>query len=132
MDVDSIRESDMSQGGFTSISSNEVTPVSVFRNFFTEEIFNLIVDQTNIYGKQKQRRNSRNDTDRWENVITKDIESFLRIIIVMGINSVPTMKHYWSEDNVFHSNFISSTIYILLTIHWSQKADQLITVKFTK
>jgi hypothetical protein len=108
MDVDSVSQSHLGQGGFTSISSNDVTPILVFRKFFTEEIFNLIVDQTNIYGKQKKRRNSRNNTDPWEDVITKDIESFLGIIIVMGINSLPTMKHYWSKDNVFHNSFISS------------------------
>ena len=110
MDVDYIDENHMSQGGFSSISSNNVTPISVFRNFFTEEIFNLIVDQTNIYGQQKKRTNSRTDTGCWENVITKDIESFLGIIIVMGINSLPTMKYYWSKDNVFHNDFISSTM----------------------
>ena len=108
MNIDSISESRMGQGGFMSISSNDVTPILVFRNFFTEEIFNLIVDQTNIYGKQKQGRNSRNNTDLWEDVITKDIESFLGIIIVMGINSLPSMKHCWSKDNIFHNSFISS------------------------
>jgi len=40
--------------------------------------------------------------------MTKDIESFLGIIIVMGINSLPSMKLYWSKDNVFHNSFISS------------------------
>jgi hypothetical protein len=56
MDLDYISESRMGQGGFTSISSNDVTPILVFRIFFTEEIFNLIVDQTNIYGKQKKTK----------------------------------------------------------------------------
>ena len=37
---------------------NNQTPVSLFRSFFTEEIFNLIPNQTNIYGKgKKQSRN---------------------------------------------------------------------------
>ena len=52
MDVDCIGENHMSKGGFTSISPKNVTPILVFRNFFTEEVFNLIVNQTNIYGKQ--------------------------------------------------------------------------------
>ncbi|CAF3198404.1 unnamed protein product [Rotaria socialis] len=108
MDVNSISQSHLGQGGFTSISSNDVTPILVFRKFFTEEIFNLIVDQTKIYGKQKKRRNSRNNIDPLDDVIMKDIESFLGIIIVMGINSLPSMKHYWSNDNVFHNSFISS------------------------
>lgn len=110
MDVDSVYRSHPGQGGFTSISSKDVTPISVFRKFFTEEIFNLIVDQTNVYRNQKKRRNSRNNTNSWEDVIMKDIESFLGITIVMGINNLPSMKHYWSNDNVFHNSFISSTM----------------------
>jgi hypothetical protein len=56
MNVDSISENHMGHGGFTLISSNDVTPISVFRNFFTEEIFNLIANQTNIYEKQKKAK----------------------------------------------------------------------------
>jgi len=67
----------------------------------------LSIKQT-FTGSKKKRRNSRNNTNRWEDVITKDIESFLGIIILMGINSLPSMKHYWSKDNVFHNSFISS------------------------
>jgi hypothetical protein len=44
-----MNENNIADGGFTSISLKERTPVSVFRTFFTEEILNLITDQTNIY-----------------------------------------------------------------------------------
>lgn len=48
---------------------------------------NLIADQTNIYGKQKERKNRYNNAGRWEDVGTKDIESFLGIIIMMAVNN---------------------------------------------
>jgi hypothetical protein len=64
MEIDSMSESYIGDGDFTSMSLRDITPTSVFRSFFTEEILNLITDQTNIYGKQKQRRNSQNKTDR--------------------------------------------------------------------
>lgn len=38
----------------------------------------------------------------------KEIESFLELIILMGINHLPNMKLYWSKDMVFHNAFISS------------------------
>ncbi|CAF0882767.1 unnamed protein product [Adineta ricciae] len=112
MDVDSIIENSMIDvdSGFTTISCTDVTPFLVFNNIFTKEIFNLIVDQTNIYAKQKKRRRSQNSIDLWEDVTTKYIESFLGIIIVMAINSLPSMKHYWSKDNIFHNSFISSVM----------------------
>ena len=100
--------SHIKDGGFTSISLKERTPVSVFRTFFTEEILNLITDQTNIYGKGKKRSNNQKKTNNWKDVNKKEIESFLGLIILMGINNLPNMKLYWSKNIVFHNTFISS------------------------
>ena len=50
-----MNESYVTDGDFTSISLTEPEPVSVFRTLFTEEILNLITDQTNIYGKGKKK-----------------------------------------------------------------------------
>jgi len=44
-ELNSINESYITDGGFTSISLKERTPISVFRTFFIEEIFNLIIHQ---------------------------------------------------------------------------------------
>ena len=52
-----MNESSITDNGFISISLKQLTPVSVFRNFFDEEILRLITDQTNIYGKGKKRSN---------------------------------------------------------------------------
>jgi hypothetical protein len=101
-------ESYIMDGGFTSISLKERTPVSVVRTFFTEEILNLITDQTNIYGKGKKRSNNQKKTNNWKDVSKKDIELFLGLIILMGVNNLPNMKLYWSKDMVFHNTFISS------------------------
>ena len=38
----------------------------------------------------------------------KEIESFLGLVILMGINDLPKIKLYWSKDVVFHNTFISS------------------------
>ena len=39
-----------------------------------------------------------------------EIESFLGLVILMGINDLPNIKLYWSKDMVFHNTFISSII----------------------
>ena len=36
------------------------------------------------------------------------IESFLGLVILMGINNLPNMKLYWSNDMIFQNTFISS------------------------
>lgn len=61
-ELNSMHGSYITDGGFTSVSLKEETPVSVFRTFFTEEIFNLISDQTNIYGKGKKQSNNQKKT----------------------------------------------------------------------
>jgi len=73
MGIDSMNENYTGDSGFTSISPNDTSPIAVFRCFFTEEIFNLIVEQTNIYRKQKFQRKGQNTKDRWKDVGVKDI-----------------------------------------------------------
>ena len=43
-ELNSMNESSITDSGFTSISLKELTPVSVFRKFFDEEILKLITD----------------------------------------------------------------------------------------
>ena len=56
-ELNPMNESYVTDGDFTSISLKEPEPelVSVFRTFFTDEILNLITNQTNIYGKGKKQ-----------------------------------------------------------------------------
>ena len=89
-----MNESYVTDGGFTSISLKEPEPVSVFRIFFTEEILNLITDQTNIYGKGKKQSSNQRKTSKWKHVGKKKIESFLGLVILMGINDLPNRKLY--------------------------------------
>ena len=110
MDVDPMTESHTDDNGFTMISSNDTVPIAIFKSFFTEEVFHLIVEQTNIYGRQKFQRKSQNTNGGWADVGVKDIELFLGIIIVMRINDLPRMKLYWSKDNFFHNGFISTVM----------------------
>jgi hypothetical protein len=70
-ELNSVNESNIADGDFTSISLKERTPASVFRNFFTEEILNLITDQTNIYGKGKKQSNNQKKTSNWKDVSKK-------------------------------------------------------------
>ena len=56
---------------------NNQTPVSVFRTFFTEEILNLITDQTNIYGKGKKQSSNQRKISQWKDVSKKDFLDWL-------------------------------------------------------
>ena len=60
-ELNSMNEKYVSGSGFTSISLKESEPVSAFRTLFTEEILNLITDQTSIYGKGKKQSSSQRE-----------------------------------------------------------------------
>ena len=89
-----MNENYVTDGGFTSISLKEPELVSIFGIFFTEGILNLITDQTNIYGKGKKQNSNQRKTSKWKDVSKKEIESFLGLLILMGINDLPNIKLY--------------------------------------
>lgn len=62
------------------------TPFEVFSYLFTEDIIDLIRDQTNLYSVQK-------DTNKPINVTSQ----FIGIVYYMSIVRMPNVKMYWSE-----------------------------------
>ena len=61
-----------------------------------------------MYGKGKKQSRNQRKTSKWKDVSKKEIESFLGLVILMGINDLPNRKLYWSKDMLFHQTFISS------------------------
>ena len=58
--------------------------------------------------KERNEVTSRKNNSNWKDVSKKEIEWFLGLVILMGINNLPNMKLYWSNDMVFQNTFISS------------------------
>ena len=73
-------------------------PADFFGLFFTEEIFQRITDQTNLYARQKQEAKGKEDKF-WRPVDVKDIKVFIAIQIIMGIHQLPEYVMYWSDDD---------------------------------
>lgn len=65
-------------------------PVQYFKYFFSDELIQLIVDNTNLYSVQKSGKSI--------NVNNNDILDFLAIEILMGIVNMPAYTDYWSES----------------------------------
>ena len=69
-----------------------------FSQFFTEEIFHLMAQETNRYAEQRQV--SAGKTDKyWKPVTVADIKVYLAINVLMGIHSLPEYSMYWSTDD---------------------------------
>lgn len=64
------------------------TPVQYFKYFFTNEMIQYIVEQTNVYSVQCRPNKS-------VNVSTDEIEQFIGTCLYMSIIQLPATRHYW-------------------------------------
>jgi hypothetical protein len=65
-----------------------MTPIDYFRQFFPNDLFQLIQTQTNLYALQNQSTFRTN---------TMEIEQFVGILLKMGIVGMPQRRMYWSK-----------------------------------
>jgi hypothetical protein len=65
-----------------------------FGKFFDENLYNWLVNQTNLYAQQ-------NNTRHWEAVTSDELKAFVGILIAIGLHQVPTIDLCWSSDPLF-------------------------------
>jgi len=85
-------------------------PVSIletFKLFFTAALVATMVGQTTLYAAQVLRDQAETS---WTNVTEGDIYAFLGIAILMGVNQLPALAHYWRKDPIFHYSPIADRI----------------------
>jgi len=70
------------------------TPVDFFMTFFDEELFDIIVGETNVYAHQNKLRN-------WSDTSYCEMTAFLALLIGMIIHSLPRVELYWSSDHLY-------------------------------
>ena len=69
-------------------------PLEFFCRFFDDDLFDLLVKQTNLYARQNKIRH-------WEDATIVELKAFLGILIAMGLHHVPTVDLFWSSDPKF-------------------------------
>lgn len=79
--------------GPRTILDSDATPLDFFMLLF-DDIFKLIVDQTNLYASQYPP----SDRYPWVDTCISEIKLFLGIIIAMGLHQLPQVEDYWSSD----------------------------------
>ncbi|CAF1397289.1 unnamed protein product, partial [Rotaria sp. Silwood1] len=79
-----------------------------FRRLFCDKVFNLILEQTNLYGREKcEKAGGMID---WTNITTAELEQFLGINIIMGYCRNPSIDSYWSTDASLRNEKISTSM----------------------
>ncbi|CAK9821241.1 PiggyBac transposable element-derived protein 4 [Anthophora retusa] len=78
--------------------------------FVTEEMFEDIAEQTNIYAMQvlTQKRSCR--LDKWIPTNKSEIKKLFGLLIWMGLVKLPEINLYWSKDPIFAQNFPPSVM----------------------
>ena len=83
----------------------DITVLGLFRLFFTTTLMASIVAQTNTYA-----RTILGEDPRWEDVTESEIWAFFGFCVLMGVNRLPALHHYWSADPHFHYHPIATRI----------------------
>ena len=69
-----------------------INRIDVFNQFFTENIIDLIVAQTNIDAEEMILPS--NSTSNWQEITEKAIHSFLSLLIITSLHRLPYMRDF--------------------------------------
>ena len=80
--------------------------LNVFGLFFTDEICEYIVAQTNLYAEQVLGEKY----SEWEKVTVEELRAYFGFMVLMGVVSLPAMDDYWRRDPLLHYSPIADRI----------------------
>jgi hypothetical protein len=78
------------------LSDESCTPYLIFSLFFSSDIFDIIVNNTNEYAASKLSEGGR----PWQNLTLSELRIFIAMLIYMGIFKLPSTRDYWK--NKYH------------------------------
>ena len=85
----------------------DMKPVDFFQLYFTDALWNHIVDQTNLYAEQKRGPEERSV---WYALTVNEFKAWIALTLNMGIVKKPSLRLYWSTDEIFKTPFFSAVI----------------------
>ena len=105
--------------------ASNVSPLQCFELFFSDDIVQCIVVETNRYANKclHDTLNSGVGSNAritvWCDVCEKEVRHFIALILAMGIISKPELKLYWTRDYIlqtpiFHETFSLKRFQLLL------------------
>ena len=72
-----------------------ITPVQVFSNIFTEEMWMRLITQTNLYAEQT--RSATPSNSKWDPVTIHEMKTFVGLCLAMGILELPSRRDFWRQ-----------------------------------
>jgi hypothetical protein len=102
----------------------EDSEVDYLLSILTKEILEIIRGQINLYATQERERRLGGQVVRmaicnWKPTTVEEIKTFVAAHMLMGIHTLPELRHYWSSDNLLGfpalANLITKTRFKKLT-----------------
>jgi len=89
----------------TAADSNTCNrPIDFFRLFMDDELVDLMVVQTNLNARQslgRTQQSSESRLNRWTDTNKEEMESFIGLLLWMGLVKMPSIKSYWKRSRLF-------------------------------
>ena len=79
-------------------------PIHYFLAFFTMNMVNDLVAQTNLYHDQKCPDNN----DNFVPVCAEEIQAYIGVVIAMGLYKLPKIDDYWRTNGISHMPWFPS------------------------
>lgn len=86
------------QPGSTVILGPDSNELDFFQLFFPQFLIELLVEQTNLYARQKI---AQKPDPNWRNVTDREMMAWLGVRVYMSLIVVPQTAMYWSKDPLF-------------------------------
>ena len=91
--------------GINVSTRNLKSCLDYFELFFTQEVWQLLVSQINLYAEQKR---GPADSSVWYPVTESEMKAWISLYLNMGLVTKPNLNCYWSTDPVLSSPFFPS------------------------
>lgn len=78
-----------------------------FELIFTDDLYNLIVTETNRYATQ-QRKEPRNQKTPWTALTIEEFKTWFGLYLSMGIVQQPSLVDYWGQSTLTNTPGIAS------------------------
>ena len=89
------------------------TPFEYFSLFVSEDIFELIMKETNQNAHQflsSHRVSRKSRFSKWKDTNKDEIKQFLELVMFMGLVKYPSISCYWSKKPIHTSDFCSKVM----------------------
>ena len=88
----------LERSGPSRVATGKKSPLDFFKLFFSMQMLEMIVTQTNLYREQCQ--SAKSSTSPWTNVTVEEMMAFFGVFIAMGVTNLPEVFDYWRTEPI--------------------------------